>query len=157
MPKFYDYALRESSLKALQRMDIHTPTPIQAQSIPVLLEKRDIIAQAQTGSGKTLAFALPIMEHCDPARHEVQALILESERQAHELLSSHRELLDRVAEALLERETLDSEELDALVQGRELPERNRVEIPTYRERADKQKEKRRAASIFGQPKPVPSA
>ncbi|RLC56961.1 MAG: hypothetical protein DRI30_05015, partial [Chloroflexi bacterium] len=81
MPKFYDFALRESSLKALERMDIHTPTPIQAQSIPVLLEKRDIIAQAQTGSGKTLAFALPIMEHCDPARHEVQALILTPTRE----------------------------------------------------------------------------
>ena len=81
MPKFYDYALRESSLKALERMDIHTPTPIQAQSIPILLEKRDIIAQAQTGSGKTLAFALPIMEHCDPSRSEVQALILTPTRE----------------------------------------------------------------------------
>jgi cell division protease FtsH len=38
-----------------------------------------------------------------------------------------------------------------------LPDRNRVTIPTYRERAEKQKEKRRAASIFGQPKPIPSA
>lgn len=81
MPKFYDYALRESSLKALERMDIHTLTPIQEQSIPVLLEKRDIIAQAQTGSGKTLAFALPIMEHCDPSRSEVQALILTPTRE----------------------------------------------------------------------------
>lgn len=81
MPKFYDYALRESSLKALERMDIDTPTPIQAQSIPVLLEKRDIIAQAQTGSGKTLAFSLPIMEHCDPTRREVQALVLTPTRE----------------------------------------------------------------------------
>ena len=44
-----------------------------------------------------------------------------------------------------------------IVEDRELPERTPVKIPTYRERAEKQKEKRRAASIFGQPKPVPSA
>lgn len=81
MTTFYDFALRKSSLKALERMDIHTPTPIQEASIPVMLEKRDIIAQAQTGSGKTLAFALPIMEHCDPSRRETQALILTPTRE----------------------------------------------------------------------------
>ena len=81
MPTFSDYTLRQSSLKALERMDIDTPTPIQAQSIPVLLEKRDIIAQAQTGSGKTLAFALPIMEHCDPSRNEIQAVVLTPTRE----------------------------------------------------------------------------
>ena len=88
---------------------------------------------------------------------EVQQLIRDSETQARELLVENRVILDRMAEALLERETLDAEEIDAVVEGRELPDRERVEIPTYRERAQQQKEKRRAASIFGQPKPVPSA
>jgi cell division protease FtsH len=88
---------------------------------------------------------------------EVRELVLESETHARKLLIDKRELLDRMAEALLERETLDAEEIDALVEGRELPPRAKIKIPTYRERAEKQKEKRRAASIFGQPKPVPSA
>ncbi|MEZ4441112.1 MAG: ATP-dependent zinc metalloprotease FtsH [Polyangiaceae bacterium] len=88
---------------------------------------------------------------------EVAALVRQGEEQARELLSGHRELLDQMSEALLERETLDREEIDAIVEGRELPAPKDVRIPTYRERAEKQKEKRRAASIFGQPKPVPSA
>jgi cell division protease FtsH len=88
---------------------------------------------------------------------EVQQLVREGEKTARELLSGQRELLDKMAEALLERETLDREEIDAIVEGRDLPDRKKLFIPTYRERAEKQKEKRRAASIFGQPKPVPSA
>ncbi len=88
---------------------------------------------------------------------EVQQLIRAGEDEARRLLTEGREVLDRMAEALLERETLDAEEIDALLNGRELPDREKVLIPTYRERAEKQKEKRRAASIFGQPKPVPSA
>ena len=88
---------------------------------------------------------------------EVQRLVLEGQDQARELLNANRETLDRMAEALLERETLDSEEIDALAAGEELPEPKNVRIPTYRERADEAKKKRRAASIFGAPKPVPQA
>ncbi len=62
-------------------MNIETPTPIQASSIPLLLEGRDLIAQAQTGSGKTLAFGLPLIEHCDPQRRQVQALVLTPTRE----------------------------------------------------------------------------
>lgn len=81
MTSFHDFALRAASQKALARMDIHTPTAIQESSIPIMLEGRDLIAQAQTGSGKTLAFALPIMERCDPNKRYTQALILTPTRE----------------------------------------------------------------------------
>jgi len=57
-------------------MGISTPTPIQVQVIPVMLQGRDVIGQARTGSGKTLAFAVPIAMRCDPAVRAVQALVL---------------------------------------------------------------------------------
>ncbi|MBI4703491.1 MAG: AAA family ATPase [Deltaproteobacteria bacterium] len=87
---------------------------------------------------------------------EVKALVNKALAQARGMLVEQRALLDKMAEALLERETLDAEEIDAIVAGRDLPVRARVVIPTYRERAEAAKEKRRAASIFGAPKPAPS-
>ena len=88
---------------------------------------------------------------------EVHQMIVEQQTRATQLLAENRELLDLMAEALLERETLDAEEIDALVAGRDLPERKKRHVPTYKEKAEAEKEKRRAASIFGSPKPVPSA
>ena len=87
---------------------------------------------------------------------EVANLVREGEAEARQLLTDNREILDRMSELLLERETLDRAEIEAVVDDTELPEKKEVKIPTYRERAEKQKEKRRAASIFGPPKPVPS-
>jgi cell division protease FtsH len=72
------------------------------------------------------------------------------------VLEENREKLDRLAHALLERETLDSEEIQAAIDGRELPARQRVIIPTYADQRKEQKEKKRPASIFGAPKPAPS-
>ena len=57
-------------------MEIDTPTPVQTQAIPLLLEGRDVIAQASTGSGKTLAFALPMLERIDEHERRLQALVL---------------------------------------------------------------------------------
>ncbi|MEX2159130.1 MAG: DEAD/DEAH box helicase [Dehalococcoidia bacterium] len=57
-------------------MEITTPTPVQAEAIPPLLEGRDVIGQAYTGSGKTLAFGLPLVECIDPEQKHVQALVL---------------------------------------------------------------------------------
>ncbi len=87
---------------------------------------------------------------------EVKRFVTEAYDRAKDMLTEQRELLDRMAEALLERETLDTEEIDAVMEGSELPARERRRIPSYRERAKEAKEKRRAASIFGQPKPAPS-
>jgi cell division protease FtsH len=73
---------------------------------------------------------------------------------ARKVLMDHREHLDSLAQALLERETLDSEEIQAVIDGRPLPERTKVIIPSYSEKEMVQKEKRRATSIFGAPKPA---
>jgi ATP-dependent RNA helicase DeaD len=71
-----DYPLRRSSLDALEAMEIVTPTLIQVQTIPLLLEGKDVIGQAFTGSGKTLAFSLPLVERMDEGEKFVQALVL---------------------------------------------------------------------------------
>jgi ATP-dependent RNA helicase RhlE len=60
---FADLGLAEIILRALAQEDYVSPTPIQAQAIPVLLEGRDLLGIAQTGTGKTAAFALPIIQH----------------------------------------------------------------------------------------------
>jgi cell division protease FtsH len=87
---------------------------------------------------------------------EVRRFILEAHAEARQMLTEQREVLERLATALLERETLDAEEVDAIVSGREPPQRQRVVIPSYSDREKAAKEKRRAASIFGAPKPAPS-
>jgi len=60
---FNEFGLAEPILRSLSEEGYVTPTPIQAQTIPLLLAKRDVIGIAQTGTGKTAAFALPIIHH----------------------------------------------------------------------------------------------
>ena len=77
-------------------MRITDPTFIQDKTIPLLLEGRDVIAQAPTGSGKTLAFALPIIEHIDPDSKATQALVLVPTRElARQVASVFEQLSDR--------------------------------------------------------------
>lgn len=73
---FADMRLRPQTLQALAQMGIDTPTPIQAQAIPALMDRRDVIGQARTGSGKTLAFGIPAVETVDPRERSVQVLVL---------------------------------------------------------------------------------
>jgi ATP-dependent RNA helicase DeaD len=68
-------------VQELDRLGIHKPTPIQEQTIPVILGNLDVIAQAQTGTGKTLAFILPILEKIDYNKNEIQALIVTPTRE----------------------------------------------------------------------------
>src|SRR3954469_21909456 len=63
LTSFNDFGLAEPILRSLTEEGYVTPTPIQAQTIPLLLAKRDVIGIAQTGTGKTAAFALPIIHH----------------------------------------------------------------------------------------------
>jgi len=78
---FADLGLSESTLAAVRDVGYESPSPIQEQAIPSLMEGRDVIGQAQTGSGKTAAFGLPMMEQVDPSIAEVQALVLTPTRE----------------------------------------------------------------------------
>ncbi|MBL8635367.1 MAG: DEAD/DEAH box helicase [Myxococcales bacterium] len=73
---FADLGLSEPLVRAVSDEGYTTPTPIQARAIPVLLQGRDLLGQAQTGTGKTAAFALPLLHAIDPAVRAVQALVL---------------------------------------------------------------------------------
>ena len=69
-------SLSEDLLSVLAEQNFSEPTPIQAQSIPMLLQGQDLLGQSQTGSGKTLAFALPILQKLEINLRLPQALIL---------------------------------------------------------------------------------
>src|SRR3954464_10106217 len=81
MTTFADLGLSEPILDALRDVGYESPSPIQEQAIPPLLEGRDVIGQAQTGTGKTAAFGLPLMQFVDPSEDEVQALVLTPTRE----------------------------------------------------------------------------
>ncbi len=78
---FKDLGLQPTTLEALNSIGFEHPTPIQAKTIPRLLEGRDVIGQARTGTGKTAAFGLPIIENLDYDAEHVQALILAPTRE----------------------------------------------------------------------------
>jgi ATP-dependent RNA helicase DbpA len=76
MTDFSTLPLAPALLQALAALDYTQMTPVQAQSLPVILEGRDAIVQARTGSGKTAAFGLGLLSAVDPAVTGVQALVL---------------------------------------------------------------------------------
>ena len=78
---FAALGIHPSVLAAVTAVGYEEPSAIQSQAIPVILGGHDMIGQAQTGTGKTAAFALPILSKIDPARKEVQALILAPTRE----------------------------------------------------------------------------
>lgn len=86
---FDQLALSKPIFKILDEVGYETPSPIQAQTIPLLLEGRDVVGQAQTGTGKTAAFALPILSNLDLKQKDPQVLVL----------APTRELALQVAEA----------------------------------------------------------
>lgn len=86
-PPFSELGLSPAVLEAI---DYEYPSPIQAQSIPPLLEGRDLLGQAQTGTGKTAAFSLPLLSRIDLSKNQPQVLVL----------TPTRELAIQVAEAM---------------------------------------------------------
>jgi ATP-dependent RNA helicase DeaD len=89
LPTFRELALIDPVLKALDDVGYETPSPIQAQVIPYMLQGKDVLGQAQTGTGKTAAFALPILSRIDLRQKDPQVLVL----------APTRELAIQVAEA----------------------------------------------------------
>src|SRR3990167_11439774 len=90
MSSFDPLALRAPLKEALKRLEFTTMTPIQSTSLPVILDKKDCIAQAATGSGKTLAFGLGVLNPINPKSFGIQSLIL----------CPTRELAEQVAKVL---------------------------------------------------------
>ena len=88
-PTFAELGIDDRLLRVLKDVGYESPSPIQAETIPLLLEGKDVVGLAQTGTGKTAAFALPILGRIDPSRKDTQALVL----------ALTRELALQVAEA----------------------------------------------------------
>jgi len=88
-PTFADLGIDDRVLQALTDVGYETPSPIQAETIPLLLAGRDVVGLAQTGTGKTAAFAVPVLGRVDIDQRSPQALVL----------APTRELAIQVAEA----------------------------------------------------------
>ena len=86
---FEDLGLPDHVLKALKDVGYETPSPIQAETIPYVMEGHDVLGQAQTGTGKTAAFAVPLVANINLRKNKPQALVL----------APTRELAIQVAEA----------------------------------------------------------
>ncbi|QFT84373.1 ATP-dependent RNA helicase DeaD [Halomonas sp. THAF12] len=80
-PSFGDLALLPAVHSAIETLGYETPSPIQAQTIPALLEGRDMLGQAQTGTGKTAAFALPLLSRLDLDKRAPQVLVMAPTRE----------------------------------------------------------------------------
>jgi ATP-dependent RNA helicase DeaD len=74
--KFEELSLSPETLKGIAEMGFEEATPIQIVSIPVILQGRDVIGQAQTGTGKTAAFGVPLLEKIDVSKRTIQAIVL---------------------------------------------------------------------------------
>ena len=79
--KFGELGLSKSLLRAVKQSGYEEATPIQAQTIPMVLKGQDVIGQAQTGTGKTAAFGLPIIEHVDLDNPAIQAIVISPTRE----------------------------------------------------------------------------
>ena len=86
MTAFSDLHLCPELQFTLQSLGYDKPTPIQEKAIPLILEGKDLLAEAQTGTGKTAGFALPMIERlsktpADPDYHHIRGLVLTPTRE----------------------------------------------------------------------------
>jgi ATP-dependent RNA helicase DeaD len=89
---FADMGLTAETLASLDAMGYRAPTEVQQEAVPRALAGKDLVVQSRTGTGKTAAFAIPIVERLDPARGDIQALVL----------APTRELAQQVAQEVAE-------------------------------------------------------
>lgn len=73
---FEEMCLDTRILRAVTEMGFEQASPIQARAIPLMMEGRDVIGQAQTGTGKTAAFGIPLLQRADPHNKKLQAVVL---------------------------------------------------------------------------------
>ena len=78
---FGEIVLSKKVLAAISDMGFEEPSPIQSQTIPLVLEGHDVIGQAQTGTGKTAAFGIPTIERIIDGNRHIQALVLTPTRE----------------------------------------------------------------------------
>ena len=76
MKTFSEFGLEPKVLRAITEMGFEESTPIQEKAIPIALEGKDLIGQAQTGTGKTAAFSIPLIQSIDPSEEKIAALIM---------------------------------------------------------------------------------
>lgn len=79
--KFDEFDLDAKLLRAITEMGFEQPSPIQAKAIPVILQGKDIVGQAQTGTGKTAAFGIPLLQMINPKDKNLQAIVLSPTRE----------------------------------------------------------------------------
>jgi ATP-dependent RNA helicase DeaD len=79
--KFKELGLSEDLLQSIERAGFEEATPIQAETIPLALEGKDVIGQAQTGTGKTAAFGLPMLQKIDTSNRDLQGLVIAPTRE----------------------------------------------------------------------------
>ncbi len=73
---YSESGIDERVIRAVEEMGFEYMTPIQAEAIPIMLEGKDLIGQAQTGTGKTAAFGIPLIQGVDPQDKSLQAIVL---------------------------------------------------------------------------------
>jgi ATP-dependent RNA helicase DeaD len=81
MKTFENFKLHEQVLRAVKEAGFREPSPIQQEIIPLIMEGRDVVGQAQTGTGKTAAFSLPAISMIDPNEQKVQVLVITPTRE----------------------------------------------------------------------------
>jgi ATP-dependent RNA helicase DeaD len=81
LTKFQDLGISAATMKSLKRMGFEEATPIQALTIPLSLENKDLIGQAQTGTGKTAAFGIPLIDKIDVTKDFIQGIIIAPTRE----------------------------------------------------------------------------
>ncbi|CAE6504504.1 unnamed protein product [Rhizoctonia solani] len=79
--EFEDMPLRRELLMGIFEAGFEHPSPIQEEAIPVALTRRDILARAKNGTGKTAAFTIPSLQHVDPTKPKIQAMLLTPTRE----------------------------------------------------------------------------